>query len=112
MARDGKFTYHQRIVNLLRDGQWHTLRNVHRAVARFIDADIADREYRKRHPSWEDKDVKARVAQGKKRLVLLSLLSLVHHRKLVEIGEGRDWERQYRLTEEARRVRSEGGAEA
>jgi hypothetical protein len=106
MAHNGKFSYHQRIVNLLRDGEWHTLREIHRAVARFIDADLADKEYRKRHPAWEGEELKARVAQGKKRLVLLSLLTLVHNRKLVEIGEGRDWDRQYRLTRDALAVHS------
>jgi hypothetical protein len=96
-----KITYHQRIVKLLSDGEWHTLHAIHRAVARFIDADMADKEFRKRHPAWESQDLKTRVAQGKKRLVLLSLLTLVHNRKLVEIGEGRDWERQYRMTPQA-----------
>jgi hypothetical protein len=97
----GSFSYHKRIVKLLSDGKWHTLRDIHRAVARFIDADAADREFRKRHPAWESEDPKARVSQGKKRLVLLSLLTLVHHRNLAEIGEGRDWTRQYRLTRAA-----------
>ncbi len=105
MAQKNRFSYHQRIVNLLGDGEWHTLRDIHRAVARFIGADIADREFRKRHRAWEGVDVKARVAQGKKRLVLLSLLTLVHNRRLAEIGEGRDWQRQYRLTGEALEVR-------
>jgi hypothetical protein len=94
-------TYHQRIVKLLSNGNWRTLREIHRHVARFIDAETADKEYRRRHPAWESKDPKTRVTMGKKRLVLLSLLTLVHHRKLAEIGEGRDWERQYRLTAKA-----------
>jgi hypothetical protein len=48
-----KVSYHQRIMNVLADGEWHSLRDIDRAVARFIDADIADIEYRRRHPRWE-----------------------------------------------------------
>jgi hypothetical protein len=105
-------TYHQRIVNFLADGKWRTLKEIHNHVARFISAELSDKEYRRRHPKWEEVKELDRVRQGRKRLVLLSLLTLVHHRKLVEIGEGRDWQRQYRMTEEAVRARAETGGEA
>jgi hypothetical protein len=109
MPQKNRLSYHQRIVNLLGDGEWHTFRDIHRAVARFINADLADKEYRKRHRAWASANPKARVAQGRKRLVLLSLLTLVHHRKLVEIGEGRNWERLYRMTREAMEARNTEG---
>jgi hypothetical protein len=95
-----KVSYHQRILNLLTDGEWHTLRDIHRAVARFIDAETADRQYRRRHPNWEQDTERLRVAQGKKRLIFLALNSAIHHQKKVE-ARGRDWDREYRLTPEA-----------
>jgi len=66
-----KLTYHRRIINLLADGQWHSFQAIHQAVARFVDADAADKEYRKRHPGWKDDKQSVRVAQGRKRLVWL-----------------------------------------
>lgn len=115
MARDRKQpTYHTRIRTVLADGKTHTLREIYRAVARFIPADAAEREYRKRHPNADDVKVADRIAQGRKRLVFLSLNSLIHHRGLV-IARGKDWERSYRLTRAALAVltpapKTEGGA--
>lgn len=106
-----KVSYHQRILGLLADGEWHSLKDIHKAVARFIDAEVADREYRKRHPNWEEDTPRLRVAQGKKRLLFLSLNSAMHHRKLVE-ARGRDWDREYRLTPEAFRSRQQDNGEA
>jgi hypothetical protein len=102
MARTNgkKISYHQRIIGLLADGEWHSLKEIHKAVARFIDADTADVEYRRRHAKWEQEKPAARVAAGKKRLIFLSLNTAIHHRKLV-VARGRDWEREYRLTKEA-----------
>jgi hypothetical protein len=100
--KNRKLTYHQRIMNLLADGEWHSFRSIHKAVARFIDAETADVEYRRRHKHWEQDTRRLRIAQGKKRLIFLSLNSAVHHRKLVE-ARGRDWDREYRLTKEALR---------
>jgi hypothetical protein len=99
-----KLTYHQRIMNLLADGEWHSLREIHKAVARYIDAEAADVEYRRRHKHWEQDARRLRIAAGKKRLIFLSLNSAIHHRKLVE-ARGHDWEREYRLTKEAMRER-------
>ena len=105
MARkNGKLTYHQRIMNLLTDGEWHSLRDIHKAVARFIDTETADIEYRRRHAKWEQDTQRLRIAHGKKRLIFLSLNTAIHHRKLVE-ARGRDWDREYRLTKEALRER-------
>jgi hypothetical protein len=105
MARkNGKLTYHQRIMNLLTDGAWHSLREIHKAVARFIDPETADVEYRRRHSNWEQDTARVRISAGKKRLIFLSLNTAIHHRKLVE-ARGRDWDREYRLTKEALRER-------
>src|SRR5690348_5856720 len=104
-GRSMTMTYHRRIVKVLSDGQWQSLRDMHRDVARFIDAQTADREFHKRHPAWEDHEPKARVAQGRKRLVLLALLTLVHHRRRAETGRGRDRERQHRLAPKALETR-------
>lgn len=106
-----KLSYHQRIINLLADGEWHTLKDIHKAVARFVDPQVADKEYRKRHPRWEQEKVAARVAQGKKRLIFLSLNSAIHHAKKVE-ARGQDWEREYRLTREALAACQSNEAEA
>jgi hypothetical protein len=105
MARARKISYHQRIIALLAaDGQWHTMEEIHQAVARFIDAEAADNEYRKRHPNWEQDKRPVRVAQGKKRLVFLSLNSAIHHAETV-VARGRDWNRKFRLTAAALKVR-------
>src|SRR5438874_644175 len=98
--KNGKISYHRRIMNLLADGEWHSLCDIQKAVARFINADIADKEYRRRHPHWQQDTERLRIAQGKKRLIFLSLNTAIHHRRLVE-ARGRDWEREYRLTPEA-----------
>ena len=101
MARDRKqSTYHARIRTVLADGRTHTLREIYRAVARFIPADAAEREFRKRHSDADEVKTADRIAQGRKRLVFLSLNSLIHHRGLV-IARGSDWERTYRLTRAA-----------
>jgi hypothetical protein len=55
-------TYHKRIRNILSDGNWHTLREIYDAVARFIPAEVADEYYKKRHPDWESKKKAVRVA--------------------------------------------------
>ena len=86
-----KPSYHQRIVSALRGGEWRTLREIHRAVARFIDADLADREFRKRHPAWEQVDRNKRVAQGKKRLVLLGIFTNVLLVAAVCLGAYASW---------------------
>jgi hypothetical protein len=99
-----KMTYHRRILNFLADGQWHTFKEIHSAVARFIDAETADKEYRKRHPKWAEDKPAVRVAQGKKRLVFLSLNSAIHHAKTI-VARGRDWDRKYKLTAAALKAR-------
>ena len=105
MASKKKVSYHQRIIALLAaDGQWHTMEEIHQAVARFIDAEAADNEYRKRHPNWEQDKRPVRVGQGKKRLVFLSLNSAIHHAKTV-VARGRDWNRKFRLTAAALKAR-------
>jgi hypothetical protein len=107
MARtNGKLSYHKRIVNLLTDGEFHSFREIYRAVARYIDRQVADREYRKRHRDWAKTWPDVRVAAGKKRLVFLSLNRAIHHRQAVE-ARGRDWDREYRLTREALAARQE-----
>lgn len=94
-------SYHKKIVAFLRDGKYHSLREVVGAVKRFIDAKTADNEYRKRHPKWATVAPKTRVELGKKRLVFLSLNTMHHHRDMVEVRErGQDWDREYRLTKE------------
>lgn len=99
-----KLSFHKRIMQLLEDGQWHTFQEVHQAVARFVDADAADREYRKRHPGWKDDKPTIRVAQGKKRLIWLSLNSAIHHAKTVT-ARGHAADRKYRLTAQALKSR-------
>lgn len=96
-------TYHKRLVMALADGGWHTFRDLHQKVARFIDPDVADREYRRRHPKWKKEKETDRVAQGRKRLVFLSLNSLHHHAETVEVRGGKNWDREYRLTKAALR---------
>jgi hypothetical protein len=111
MARTNGKSYHQRIIDLLGDGEWHSLREIYKQVARFIDSEAADVEYRRRHPNWEQEKPAARIAQGKKRLVFLALNSAIHHRKLV-IARGSDWERKYRLTKKALLNRQKSAAPA
>lgn len=107
MAKKTKtLSYHQRILALLADGDWHSFKDIHKSVARFVDPGAADAEYCKRHRNWEELKLPARVAAGKKRLVFLSLNTAIHHRKLVEAGSGRALERQYRLTKAAMKARS------
>jgi len=99
-----KLTYHRRIINLLADGQWHSFQAIHQAVARFVDADAADKEFRKRHPGWKADKQSVRVAQGRKRLVWLSLNSAIHHAETVT-ARGHGDERKYRLTSKALKAR-------
>lgn len=91
--------YHKKIVALLRDGKWHSLSDIFKAVARHIDANTADIEYRRRHPGWKSESLKDRVDGGKKRLIFLSLNGMHHHRKTVTVRDthGKDWDREYRL---------------
>lgn len=98
-----KQTYHQRIVAFLADGAKRTLREIYGGVARHIDPAVADKEYRRRHPAWASVPLKERVAQGKKRLIFLSLNTMHHHRGMIEVDNGADWDRGYRLTREARK---------
>lgn len=91
-----KMSYHRRIMSLLADGEWHSFKEIHLAVARFIDPAAADREYRKRHPHWREDAERVRVTLGKKRLLFLSLNSAIHHRRRVQ-ARGRDWAREYQL---------------
>jgi hypothetical protein len=108
MARKNgkKITYHRRILNLLADGKPHTFEEIFKGVARFIPAETADKEYQKRHPNWKQEKVAVRVAQGRKRLVFLSLNSAIHHAKTI-VATGRDWTRKYRLTKAALKARQE-----
>jgi hypothetical protein len=99
-------TYHKRIRTILSDGEWHTLREIYDAVARFIGSEAADEYYKKRHPDWENEKRAVRIATAKKRLVFLSLNTAIHHAKTVQ-ARGRDWERQYKLTAKAIRAHSE-----
>lgn len=101
MGRDRKtISYHKRILGILADGRPHTLREIYLKTARFIPADAADREYRKRHPNADEIKAADRIAQGRKRLAFLSLNAMIHHRGLV-VARGKDWERSYRLTRAA-----------
>ena len=102
--KNGKLSYHKRIMNHLEDGQWHTFHEVHQAVARFVDAEAADKEFCKRHPGWKDEKQSIRVAKGRKRLVFLSLNSAIHHSKTVT-ARGHGDERKYRLTAKALKAR-------
>ena len=102
--KNGKLSYHKRIMQLLEDGQWHSFHEVHQAVARFVDAEVADNEYRKRHPNWKDDKQSVRVAQGRKRLLWLSLNTKIHHSKTVT-ARGHADERKYRLTAKALKAR-------
>jgi hypothetical protein len=102
---DKPITYHQRLVNALADGKWQSFRSLYQRVARFIDPTVADTEYRRRHPKWKEEKEAVRVAAGRKRLVFLSLNSMHHHRDMVEVRGGKDWEREYKLTPAALRAR-------
>ncbi len=97
-------SYHQRILRVLGDGSWHSLEDIYAAVARFVPAEAAAKEYAKRHPNTDGVKQADRVAQGRKRLVFLSLNSAIHHRKTV-VARGRDWTRKYRLTKAALEAR-------
>lgn len=103
-SKNGKLTYHRRIMKHLEDGQWHGFTDILKTVARFVDDETADKEYRKRHPGWKDEKQSVRVAQGRKRLVWLSLNSAIHHAETVTArGHGDD--RKYRLTAKALKAR-------
>lgn len=99
-----KLSYHQRILNILMDGQWHSFAEILKAVARFVDADSADKEFRKRHPNWQSESVALRVQQGRKRLVWLSLNCAIHGRHIVT-ARGSAMDRNYRLTADALKAR-------
>lgn len=106
MPRTSKsVSYHQRILRVLAaDGGWHSLEEIYAAVVRFVPAEAAAKEYAKRRPNADGVKQADRVAQGRKRLVFLSLNSAIHHRKTV-IARGRDWSRKYRLTKAALEAR-------
>lgn len=102
-----KTSYHKRIVQfLLSDRQWHSFKEIHKAVARFVDGEAADVEFRRRHKDWKQIKAAERIAHGRRRLVFLSLNSMHHHRKMVEVGKGRADERMYRLTRAALKSRN------
>lgn len=101
-------SYHQRILNILADGQWHTLKELFFAIVRFIPNEAAEKEFLKRKSKAGDIKKPDRIARGKKRLVFLSLNSAIHHRKIV-LAQGHDWDRRYRLTKEALRRRQTRG---
>jgi len=103
-SKNGKLTYHRRIMKHLEDGQWHAFTDIHKAVARFVDSETAEREFKKRHPAWKNDKQSVRVAQGRKRLVWLSLNTAIHHAETVTArGHGDD--RKYKLTAKALKAR-------
>ncbi|MBX9677536.1 MAG: hypothetical protein K2X38_02150 [Gemmataceae bacterium] len=104
----GKLTYHKRIMNILADGEWHAFTDILAAVARHVDAGTAQKEYMKRHPNWKDEKQTVRVAQGRRRLVFLSLNSAIHHAETVT-ARGHGDERKYRLTAKALKARCPKG---
>jgi hypothetical protein len=91
-------SYQSRLLSILGDGQWHDFEDLFKAVSRFIDANLADREYRKRHPAWKMDDEKVRIFQGKKRLVQLVLISY-KYRSIVD-GRGPSGDQEFRMTKE------------
>lgn len=104
-------SYHMRIVQLLSDGEWHSFKDICKAIAKHVDAGIAEAEFKKRHPGFRKFKQAERIAQGRRRLVFLSLNSMHHHRGMVEVGaKGRADDRMYRLTKAALKARTNGQA--
>lgn len=97
-----KLSYHQRIVNFLagHGRGWVSGDEIYTEIAHNIPAETADKEYQKRHPNWKNDPAKIRVAKGRKRLVILSLITMKHHRKIVETRETKEG-KLYRLTRAA-----------
>jgi hypothetical protein len=106
MAKKKAISYHMRILHLLSDGAYHTLEEIAPIVSKYVDAEASDAEYRKTHPGWKKVKLATRVAQGKRRLIFLSLNSAIHHRHIVEAGSGRAMDRKYRLTRAALKARN------
>jgi hypothetical protein len=91
-------SYQKEINKMLMDGKWHSFEEIHKANYKHIDATVADKEYRKRHDTWKTDPVSLRVSKGKRRLVILHLISL-KSRLQVE-GRGPSGDQEFRMTKD------------
>lgn len=80
-------TYQKQIVDFLADGDWHEFETIYRAVRQYVPPEAAEAEYKKRHPQWKADQPKTRVEKGKRRLVILTLISLKYRGQVEGYGE-------------------------
>ena len=97
-----RLTYQKQIVEALMDGQWHEFEPIYAAVRHAIPKNLAIAEYGKRHAKSTESE-KVRVEKGKRRLVILTLISM-KYRNQVE-GRGQPGEQQFRMPKDVIKVR-------
>lgn len=105
-------TYQDRIISLLLDGQWHPFPEIYEAVRRFVPNAKAEREYQKRHADWAQHPGGVRVEKGKRRLVILHLISMKHRLQIEGRGESGDQDFRMTRDEIKRRLRRESRRKA